>query len=300
MMRNLPTMGLSIALTLVVSSCQSDQSSDKPATQAPRAGRRAPKPEPRDSGVDAAPADVGSEPMDATPAAGAKSDAPHGSAGTGAAGQGVRPTAGHGGAAPDGSAGAREDDDAGISKSDAGMSKGTEMRLSPEEVLHQSCQPSSETNPCWRCEAEHCCETRAFYDANAEAKAFRNCVIACQDEPVPGRNCYVYCDQMHPTGTSDFALHVACVDQFCPQPSECGEKKLGKCQTCMIEYCAAQNIALDGTRSGLLSMGCNGLCPDNDGPCGSECFDTYPEIKPALDELSICLVAHCSICEDPI
>lgn len=178
----------------------------------------------------------------------------------------------------------------------AAVDAGPTVDAGPGWILEQTCGPSSEpTMPCYVCEDENCCETYARYAANPEARAFRECMNAC-DGPVANKSCPEQCHAAHPTGTEDFAARFACLGQFC---SECAGAPPDPCTSCASQYCAKELIGQVATQNGYLAQGCNSLCGEGNTDCAQRCYDEYGVSTEQVVSLGDCLSTNCKVCGAP-
>jgi hypothetical protein len=195
--------------------------------------------------------------------------------------------------------------DAAISAPDAGifgtMDSGSQWDASvvadasPAWILDQVCPASTDTNRCYACEDENCCETYARYAANVEAVAYRGCYQQCAKQPIKGESCEEHCHAAHPTGTKDFAEKIACSLHFCS--SICSNEPVDPCLACSQQYCATELIATTATESGFLAQGCNRLCGDNNPICAQSCWDKYDISQELTLAAGDCVLTFCPGCE---
>lgn len=108
-------------------------------------------------------------------------------------------------------------------------------------MLDQVCAPSAQTNPCYKCEAEHCCNTSAACKGNAECTALLKCMQAC---PSAGYEaCRDKCIEDHPKGLSDLARKLTCVTIYCNTKALCNAVDPSSCEVCQETSCRASFVA---------------------------------------------------------
>lgn len=87
----------------------------------------------------------------------------------------------------------------------------------------QECPASVETNPCFICTDENCCDSYAARIANPEAEAARACQLACPSDEEPGDNlyapCVADCLAQHPDGVVDWGTYETCALIHCSTPA---------------------------------------------------------------------------------
>ncbi len=166
------------------------------------------------------------------------------------------------------------------------------MYTSP--VLNQVCTtPSVESNVCYICEDEKCCDSYAKCAANAECQALKMCLVDCFGNN--GMNCQKTCTEQHPQGVADFGAKVACTVVICAadQPM-CDRSQRDPCEACLFETCADEYATfLDGPE-GYALEGCIGACPMDDAVCGKKCYDAYPLAAERSIELGACVTVACA------
>lgn len=176
---------------------------------------------------------------------------------------------------------------------DAAVDAGTVVHTGTDWILDQTCAPSSDPMPCYVCEDESCCETYARYAANPEARAYRECMTACEG-PTADKSCPEQCHAAHPTGTADFAARFACLGQFC---AECIGASTDPCATCAKQKCPKELIAQVATENGYLAEGCNSLCGGDDLVCTQDCYNEYGVTAEQVLSLGNCLATNCTVCD---
>ncbi len=157
----------------------------------------------------------------------------------------------------------------------------------PFEELNQTCGASDDTNACFACQDENCCETLAACDAEPDCVAYKDCVRE-------GGDLYS-CGVEHPRGVEVAAPGYVCAEYHCAvgMPS-CDKGERDACFTCLYDTCGAEWAALVRTRDGFLSFWCVAECAVGDNACDQACRDLYPAAEDAELQLGECLVAACS------
>jgi hypothetical protein len=157
-------------------------------------------------------------------------------------------------------------------------------------ILHQQCPASTESNACYRCEDEHCCQTHADFEGDAAAQAYRTCVQGCQGTP----SCVLECAEQGPDGVKHFAERLACVAFFCADADTCGDVPLAPCLACLHQNCASQFVAVDAEPDGFLFQACASPCAASDGACFDACAAKYPGGAPLYQALGKCGQDQCA------
>jgi hypothetical protein len=158
-------------------------------------------------------------------------------------------------------------------------------------ILQQQCPTSAETNACYKCEDEHCCQTYASYAESPEAVAYKQCLTDCVN--AQGQACFMTCYQEHPDGIERFAPRWACVSLFCGDADACGTLPLTSCELCTNEQCAEPYVALVSDPTGYLLWSCALDCPDGDLACMQACSAEYPSAQPLLEAFLACSATSC-------
>jgi hypothetical protein len=164
-------------------------------------------------------------------------------------------------------------------------------------ILHQSCKASTDTNSCYRCEDEHCCETFAAFNGEPEAHAYRECLSDCIPDLSGPASCEEACDARHPRGTLPWARRMACIWAYCSNDDACGARPLNECELCALRHCSEPNVASEATREGYLHGGCVSLCPYDSTTCFLECHAKYPLTTEVVEATLACHIAHCPDCQ---
>ena len=100
-------------------------------------------------------------------------------------------------------------------------------------VFGQQCGPSPETNPCWKCEEEKCCDTMAGCKDDPGCDEIAPCIQAC---PPGDGACEDQCILDHAAVMPLFGARLTCIWGQCP--SECAGGPLDPCVACVIDQCS--------------------------------------------------------------
>jgi hypothetical protein len=163
-------------------------------------------------------------------------------------------------------------------------------------ILNQQCPPSTETNPCWKCEAEHCCNTEQACLADADCQTLKKCISGCQnaDGGADGMDaCSYACWQSAPRpAAAKLAAIETCVVVFCNGASLCGP--LDDCSSCDVQQCLNTFVACKSDLDCNLIGTCIGACPFADGPCIDNCVQTHPNGAKLFDDEFVCSTSRCA------
>ncbi len=155
-------------------------------------------------------------------------------------------------------------------------------------VFGQQCGPSPETNPCWKCEEEKCCDTMAGCKDDPGCDEIAPCIQAC---PPGDGACEDQCILDHAAVMPLFGARLTCIWGQCP--SECAGGPLDPCVACVIDQCSNSHVACHANAECYVLEGCVGDC-DGDEACIDTCLATYPNGVPEFNLFSICAVQKCS------
>jgi hypothetical protein len=165
-------------------------------------------------------------------------------------------------------------------------------------LLHQSCPISGESNTCYRCEDEHCCETAEACAANEDCQAFTSCLQTCG-----GSSSFFVCNEAcaaeHPAGAERFYPRSACLMAYCADSDACGGATLDPCQSCIYTTgCAFANASCGADAACNLLTLCIGDCPAGDTACDRACKEKFPDGVAFYDALGACIVTEClDVCD---
>lgn len=159
-------------------------------------------------------------------------------------------------------------------------------------VLCQSCPASIETNKCFKCEEEHCCETYQHCADDPECQAYKNCLKACDPKmPLP---CKDKCDQSNPKGIANYAPRIACLSVFCADQDSCSDVPEDPCVKCVGDQCGKPYVNVHADPEGYLLAQCTTLCDSSDMACFQACFTKYPDAFPLLETYVNCVATSCN------
>ena len=149
------------------------------------------------------------------------------------------------------------------------------------DLLKQECAESAETNLCYKCEDERCCDTYSECKADAECDAYIKCLQACTLDSFG--DCETECGDQHPTGWEKGLRRTTCVFARCPDGDECGNGPLDPCVRCSNDRCLAEYTAchtdiactrVDACAAKCQTPECYDACYALDAP-GAELFQSY-------------------------
>lgn len=158
-----------------------------------------------------------------------------------------------------------------------------------ESVLDQTCEPSVETNKCYRCEDEHCCETYANYASDVEGAAFKRCLEECFG--VNGERCEESCFEAHPKGMATWTPRLACIQLYCGDQDACNDIPLDACQKCINRECVSSLLALYVDPLGYLFSSCTTAATD--AADREACLLEYPTARPLFEAFGECALSQC-------
>lgn len=166
----------------------------------------------------------------------------------------------------------------------AACGKVASKRGSHDPLLNQQCAASTETNACYRCEAERCCHSYDQYKRNPEAVSLVGCVQGCLDKKVSAScigsclklpdqdqdscealcdilasQCQADCRKSHPAGVQDFSTRLLCTTARCGQACNNGAP-LDPCVACTLDHCMDTLIACNTDPDCNLSKLCSETC----------------------------------------
>jgi len=158
------------------------------------------------------------------------------------------------------------------------------------EILDQKCGPSTETNACFKCEAERCCETFDACVAEPECKLqLQPCLVACKGDKACQGRCYA----AHPKGVSAWARRSTCNVARCA--TECGGT-VDACAACGITTtCREPNARCTADAGCFLLRAClDETCPTIDDACIKTCKAKVPPTAgPLFDAWFACISVSC-------
>ncbi len=155
-------------------------------------------------------------------------------------------------------------------------------------IIDQTCSPSSETDACFVCEDEQCCETYAECSAEPECVAFGTCMRDCADAL---DECVTSCEQQHPTGAQTYVRRLACVLHQCAP--ECSGFE-DTCRDCTQQKCGPAEVACNADVECFKLVNCAGSC-GKDEACINQCKAQYPASVGLFDDFAGCTILACEI-----
>ncbi|WP_437590992.1 hypothetical protein [Sorangium sp. So ce1000] len=160
--------------------------------------------------------------------------------------------------------------------------------------FHQTCSPSEETDQCYKCEDEHCCETYQACKDDQDCQDLVTCLKACPDgSGYPP--CLDECYQAHTTGAVLFGHRMACVLYFCSDDDACNSTPLDPCVACQNLHCADEMAACQHDPECALLENCKVQCDDADRACWTECEAMFPNAVATEKANLDCAAADCGI-----
>jgi hypothetical protein len=161
-------------------------------------------------------------------------------------------------------------------------------------ITSQMCPDSTETNACYECEDENCCETYAACAANPECVALKDCVADCGDDNA----CAVACSDLHPGGVRDWGTRYSCVwlqcgDERCFTPDD-GPYVPNPCVDCMRAGCGDLYVACQSDPECYRLWDCVSLCAAGDTACIEGCQAEHPDAVSAFDAVAVCSLHRCA------
>lgn len=184
--------------------------------------------------------------------------------------------------------------DAGTADSGGGGSDGSlPMRdgsTAGNPLLTQSCPGSQETNACWKCEDENCCDTYAACSNNSACQDLKNCVRNCENA-ADYNQCTSDCENQNLNGLQDWLNRMACVEVLCPVV--CSEASAA-CHLCYVDACANDMSLCLANHACAQAWRCMGGCADDDTACWDNCAAQYPTGQAVIMNFITCVDQHCA------
>lgn len=163
---------------------------------------------------------------------------------------------------------------------------------SGSDLLTQTCKPSTETDECFKCEDEKCCDTYAACVAVPACKQdLQPCLVACKSDLA----CIAGCYDKYPTGVPAWARRTTCVSTLCA--SECNKGPVDACVACStVNECRDTYVACHGDPTCFGVFECvRTTCPDVTEACLNQCAAKgTPRAKALYDAWVACTVTACS------
>lgn len=159
--------------------------------------------------------------------------------------------------------------------------------------LNQVCPPfenDGSFDECGVCRHEKCCNTRAAADTDAG-----NAIANCAGDALQANDAGALqgCFDEYPAATQPFLDELTCLEYRCT--GECSDPhlELDACDTCLLESCASDFVAVDVNADCLLESTCYGACGQT-ADCATSCGDQYPAAMQLLTSLATCRSKYCA------
>jgi hypothetical protein len=150
--------------------------------------------------------------------------------------------------------------------------------------LAPTCNPSSETNACWKCEDENCCVTQLRCRDNQACLDVLACLQSCT-----GDQCFENCYAEHPAGAEDFGAKLGCAANNCFD--ECSGQT-DACSTCLAGNCKCENYACSTNSECRILIECKAEC-GSDPACWDQCEAAHPAGLKSHQAVLLCGAALC-------
>jgi hypothetical protein len=151
-------------------------------------------------------------------------------------------------------------------------------------ILDQDCPPSTLTDTCTKCEAEHCCET----PCDADCQALFDCTEACPDYP-----CIDQCFVDNPEGLTSTGKWQVCLLAHC-RGDDCPWIPTDPCMDCTMGNCAELFADCFVNTDCYLLFQCSGRCDDGDEACEDACDAQHPEGAVLWGAVLFCAAEKCA------
>lgn len=170
---------------------------------------------------------------------------------------------------------------------------GTTGDAGASPIVNQTCGASTETNACFKCEDEKCCNTfKACADNPACKQQLQPCLVACKGDD----KCLSGCYAQFPQGVAAWAARNTCNQVNCGQECNNGTP-YDECLSCGIKNeCRDTFVACHADESCFLIDQCiTETCPDVTETCLAQCgAKGTPEAKKRFDAWAACVTTVCS------
>jgi hypothetical protein len=160
-------------------------------------------------------------------------------------------------------------------------------------IFHQMCAKSMESNKCYICEDEHCCDGYQNCLADKDCQDLQMCFQACPKADFYA--CSYKCYQDFPKGFPRFSEKLTCIAHFCGDTDACGDAPEGSCVKCQNLHCADETAACDTDYQCALLQSCQLPCNPADKACFDACEKKYPDGVAKLKTMLDCGLNYCSI-----
>jgi hypothetical protein len=162
-------------------------------------------------------------------------------------------------------------------------------------VLNQTCpDPSMETNVCFKCEDEKCCDTYVACKNNPECDALvKNCLALCAAGDL---SCEKDCVAQHPAGADDLGARFACMRVRCfAEQLMCDRCLREPAEVCLYDTCGDAYAAYLSGPNGYAHEACIHACPVDDMACDQVCHADYPDAYMRFGALADCFATQCNL-----
>lgn len=179
----------------------------------------------------------------------------------------------------------------------------TDTETSPDASVDAAtqCAPSIETDPCFKCTDEFCCNEYALCKGDARCGLFyKECLPQCTASGKSFDRCTLECDSTNGAGHSVFAPYQACNQRNCLGP--CANGDPDACTSCLFASCPNQATACAGDSNCRVLDACMAVCRDDrpgEVACSKACSDTAGvKVVAKWEARNTCLEESCSsICK---
>jgi hypothetical protein len=183
-------------------------------------------------------------------------------------------------------------------KDDAGDHSAAEHVSSDSGTAEKtnSCPPSKETNACFKCTDENCCdEYAACHDDPRCGTYYKTCLPQCAAQGKDSSTCVVECASDNGAGHAKFTPYFACTELHCL--ARCAKDQVADpCVQCMYGSCRDEAYACDADSECDLLHACMTNClsrPDYDA-CTATCTRTVDDgVKRKFDARNTCGLTYC-------
>lgn len=157
------------------------------------------------------------------------------------------------------------------------------------ELLCQECGPSAETNPCWKCQDERCCDSDQACKDDPGCFSYFKCLQGCSGSRA---ECVAECDAS--VGAEHFVKYqrkATCIMTHCLEPTECGNEAVDPCVGCVLEKCPSEHAACETNDACARMSLCFFNCADDS--CRNACFSQFSAGRALFNAESDCTLGRC-------
>lgn len=166
---------------------------------------------------------------------------------------------------------------------------GRALSAGAARILNQSCPSSTESNACFRCEDEHCCNTyRACRVDSLECSSITDCMKTCVAADRID-TCLGKCAVTNSPGAQLYLERSGCVGLYCS--TQCGSSQ-SSCDTCGNSQCAIQSAECASDFECTALTYCMSACETDE--CFAQCNAQHPAGRTLLEGNLQCLEDRCS------